>query len=117
MQGQKGDKSCFQKTDFKPYPANGGTVTETIPIKSITPRGIYTVQIMVQCEGQEGDSYCHVANPNEARLPGKLYYAAYVMDSRPTGLYVATIICVAIGPLLLAAFLIYERGVLAKKAT
>lgn len=112
------DKSCLQKGDFKQYPAAGGAITESIPIKSTTPKGEYTVQIMVQCQGQEGERFCHVENPKEDRIVERpVYFGAYVMESRPTELFVATLICVFIGPAMLFAFIIYERGVLAKKAT
>lgn len=70
----------------------------------------------VQCEGQADNNYCGVINPKNARLMGDTYFLVETMETRPTNLWVAVLICVFIGPALLIAFLIYERGVLAKQA-
>jgi hypothetical protein len=110
------DKSCLQKGDFIPYPAEGGPWSKEIPLKSVTPKGIFTVTVFVKCKGQAKDQYCHIENPKTARSKTPTYFATEAMNSRPKNLYAAVIISSLIGPVLLLAFLIWERGVLAKQA-
>lgn len=74
------------------------------------------MQLLVACEGQEANKYCAANNAKEARGDGGLFFKVAAIDSRPTNLWVAVLICVFIGPVMLISFLIYERGVLAKQA-
>ena len=95
-----------------------GEVTAQLKLKSVTPTGLFTVRAYVSCTNLAPGEFCHVVNYRTKDDTGdsKLYFNTQVMDSRPNNMFVAVIICALIGPLLLAAFLVYERGILAKQA-
>jgi len=111
------DKSCPFKGDPIDFPTGGSFTSDPIMVKDNAPTGFYTPQVMVMCEGQPEGAFCGANNWNEGRIEGAAtHFKVEAIDSRPTNLWVAVLICVFIGPVLLAAFLIYERGVLAKQA-
>eukprot|EP01025_Chloroclados_australasicus_P041189 TRINITY_DN4348_c0_g2_i1.p1 TRINITY_DN4348_c0_g2~~TRINITY_DN4348_c0_g2_i1.p1 ORF type:complete len:264 (-),score=18.04 TRINITY_DN4348_c0_g2_i1:52-843(-) len=111
----KKDKTCLQKTDPIDF-----AVAENakLVLKSTTPKAAFTVSVFVKCADQGDNEYCYLKHPfpSYSNATNAVYFPAQTMDARPTNLYVAVFICVAIGPILLLAFLIYERGVLAKQA-
>jgi hypothetical protein len=110
------DKSCHIKGPPKDY-ANGGDKMESVVLKSVTPTAIYTPIVLIHCKDQPADSYCHVVNaPKAKRQLDEVFVRVKVVNSRPKEMYVAVIICALLGPIMLIAFLIYERGVLAKQA-
>ena len=113
------DNSCKNAASVK-VDWTVGRVEETITLKSVTPTALHTMRAYVTCDNGGSDERCHVVNflGADAEQPGdgNVFFTTEVMDSRPTNLYVAVIICALIGPVLLAAFLIYERGILAKQA-
>lgn len=115
------DKSCPFKSDPIPYPSER-TATAEVSVLENQPSATYTITVFVKCKGQEDGSFCGVVNPQpfdgevDSRQGGALLYVVNVWDSRPTSLWVAALVCAFIGPVLLVAFLIYERGVLAKQA-
>lgn len=119
------DNSCKTGSpdlDAIDYPSAGGPIKAKFALGGKTPTAELTFRAYVRCDKQisadEKDQekvFCHMVNyKKEAGDP--VYYPTEVMDSRPAGLFTAVLICSFIGPLLLAAFLIYERGVLANKA-
>lgn len=85
------------------------------PLGPKTPDAQMTVRAYVKCADQAEKQFCHVVNFAET-AGTNVYFPTAVIDSRPPGLFTAVFICAFIGPVLLAAFLVYERGVLAKKA-
>lgn len=111
------DKSCPQKGDAKDY-GQGGLKTETLTLKSVTATAIYTPIVLVKCEGQGDNNFCHVVNAPKAKRIEKypVFYRAKVMNGRSRELYVAVFVCALFGPLMLAGFFAYERGVVAKQA-
>lgn len=113
------DNSCKNGATGKVDWAEG-ELTTTLTLKSITPTALYTVRAYVSCDMNAGSEFCHVVNfltaDDTAPGAGRVYMNTEVMDSRPNNLFVAVIICALIGPLMLAAFLVYERGIVAKQA-
>jgi hypothetical protein len=119
------DKACLPFSgDPTPYPAAGGPQTKTLAVKDIAPDAHFAPQVFIRCADQSDDNtqWCHVANRlSNGKAPTlnktlEVFWRTRVIDSRPTNLYVAVFICCAIGPIMLVAFLIYERGILAKQA-
>eukprot|EP00892_Ulva_mutabilis_P001979 jgi/Ulvmu1/11782/UM008_0196.1 len=128
----KKDNSCklstiLKKTDNVDYPAQGGTVQlGTLKLDPKAPTAFFSIRVYVSCVRDDGtpagkNEFCHVSN----RWPlgegvtadaADVFFPTTVMDSRPTKLYVAVFICACIGPVLFLAFMIYERGFLAKQA-
>lgn len=116
------DNSCKNGMAVSRVDWAEGTVTpqDMMKLKSVTPTALVTLRAYVSCAGQGNSEYCHVVNflGADAVSPGagKVFFNTEVMESRPKNLFVAVIICALIGPLMLVAFLIYERGILAKQA-
>jgi hypothetical protein len=110
----KSDKVPFKST--QPF-------TTGLKLKSVTPTALWTIRAYVVCEEQKENEFCHVVNFHPtapegltALTAGAAYFQTKVMDNRPKNLWVAVLICAFIGPVLLAAFMVYERGILAKQA-
>jgi hypothetical protein len=122
------DKACLPFSgDASPYVP--GTITKTLKVKDIAPNAHFAPQVFIRCADQSttitpaATEWCHIVNRKTNKLKlteedkmAQQYWQTKVINSRPKNLYAAVFICCAIGPILLVAFLIYERGVLAKKA-
>lgn len=113
MQKDNSCKTGSADIDAVEYPAAGGAVTAPLTLGGKTPSSELTIRAYVRCAEQGDNQFCHVVN---YKNDGPVYYPTEVMDNRPAGLFTAVMICAFIGPLLLAAFLVYERGVLANKS-
>lgn len=115
------NKACPFKSDPIPYPS-GSSASGEVAIAENQPTAVFTITVFVKCKGQGDNAFCGVVNPQpfdgeaDTRQGDDLSYRVEVWNSRPTSLWVAALICAFIGPILLIAFLIYERGVLAKQA-
>lgn len=126
----KKDNSCKNGAVARAdWDGSAGEISTTMKLKSVTPSALFTIRAFVTCLDQGANQYCHIVNYQTKDLgaektprafvppgAGKIFFNTEVMDSRPNNLFVAVIICSLIGPIMLAAFLIYERGVLAKQA-
>lgn len=115
MQKDNSCKTGVADIDAQDYPAAGGEVSVKYALGEKTPKAELTIRAYVQCAQQSGKQYCHVNNYRK-EVGDAVYFPTDVIDNRPAGLFTAVLICAFIGPVLLAAFLIYERGILAKQA-
>lgn len=110
------DNSCKGGVSSDKFDYTPGAASQTMTFGSKTPTGFFAIRAFVQCSEQSGDNFCHVVNwVNKGDEAGAVFFPTEVMDSRPNNLFVAVFICAFIGPVLLLAFLIYERGILAKQ--
>lgn len=113
MQKDNSCKTGSPDIEAEDYPTAGGPIKATLKLGGKTPSSELTFRAYVKCDKNTGKNFCHVVNYKKTSGDA-VYYPTEVMDNRSAGLFTAVLICAFIGPLLLAAFLVYERGVLAR---